>query len=237
MFGTIGGPQGIGGPLSPDSIGGESFIRHVGNDKLIFDFHEGSGTTIHDKSHCGNDGTFGAGVAAPTWKRNSLYFDGGDYVNCGSSLALTKITVEACINFGVVNAYQYVASEDDNPSDVNRNWLFGLTNAGKFRISIFVSSVQKNKLEASTRTAGVNYHLIGTANGTNIRVFINGADDGNPTTYSGDIDTNTVNLWLGQNIAGNNPFTGYLLNARIYNRALSGIEIQQNYLVNKFSNN
>ena len=80
MFGQIGGQQGTGGVI-PNSTGGENFIRHIGNDKLIFDFHEGSGTTVRDKSHNNNDGVFGAGAAAPTWKRNSLYFDGGGYVD------------------------------------------------------------------------------------------------------------------------------------------------------------
>ncbi len=55
---SIGGLNAIGVPLSHNAIGGEPFIRHIGNDKLIFDFKEGSGTTIKDKSHCGNDGTF-----------------------------------------------------------------------------------------------------------------------------------------------------------------------------------
>lgn len=55
---SIGGQCGIGIPLPNNQIGGENFIRHIGNDKLIFDFKEGSGTTVRDKSHCGNDGVF-----------------------------------------------------------------------------------------------------------------------------------------------------------------------------------
>ncbi len=32
MFNQIGGLNSIGSPLSPDQIGGEDFIRHIGND-------------------------------------------------------------------------------------------------------------------------------------------------------------------------------------------------------------
>ena len=77
---SIGGNQGVGGPIPRNAIGGENFIRHIGNDKLIYDFKSGNGTTVKDRSREGNDGTFGAGAAAPTWKRNALYFDGGDDV-------------------------------------------------------------------------------------------------------------------------------------------------------------
>ncbi len=58
---SIGNGRGIGGALR-HALQGENFIRHIGNDKVIFDFHEGSGTTVKDKSHCGNDGAFPSGI-------------------------------------------------------------------------------------------------------------------------------------------------------------------------------
>ena len=104
MFGQIGGLNAIGAPLLDNQIGGESFIRHIGNDKLLFDFHEGSGTTVHDKSHNNNNGTLGAGDAAPTWKRNSLYFDGGDYVDLtGISHGISTGEFTLCFSMNRLN--------------------------------------------------------------------------------------------------------------------------------------
>lgn len=146
MFNQIGGLNAIGSPLPPDQIGGESFIRHIGNDKLIFDFHEGSGTTVHDKSGNGNDGTFGAGVKAPTWKRNSLYFDGGDYID----LAANFLAQADFINGGsVLVICKFSSGAIAKVIDIEGAWIFHFNTSGNICSSIDGSSGLPSSISSS----------------------------------------------------------------------------------------
>lgn len=55
----------------------------------IYLFNEGSGTTLRDFSGNANDGTLGAGAAAPTWGPTGLTFDGDAYVDLGNVIGTT----------------------------------------------------------------------------------------------------------------------------------------------------
>lgn len=67
---------------------------------------EGAGTRVNDLSKYANNGVFGAGAAAPSWVTGreglpSPSFDGGDYINCGSTASLNivgAITISVQVN-------------------------------------------------------------------------------------------------------------------------------------------
>ena len=228
MFGSIGGAQGVGGPLH-NSIGGEDFIRHIGNDKLIYDFKEGSGTTVHDKSHCGNDGTFGAGAAVPTWKRNSLYFDGGDYVD------LTGIT------HGIsTGAFSFVINVSDWNADAmilyQSSQNIPIQNTSD-KIRFFISGHRYVSLAGLSTTSPV-FAIITRDGSGNLECYLNNKIQKQAQTDAGTIAyAGSAAVSMGSNTAHDDFFLlGTMYSFRILNKGLSGIECQQEYLVNKFSN-
>ena len=228
MFNQIGGLNAIGAPLSPNQIGGESFIRHIGNDKLIFDFHEGSGTKVYDKSHCGNNGTFAAGAAAPTWQRNSLYFDGGDFIDLGSThtLAVAKSTFLVQIKPTVLSGYHIIYLLDSTPKFY--------INVSSYK-SLFYNA-QNNPEGDTAFVANVSEHRGITHDGANTKFYLNGCPDG--------IIANTVAVSttasqgnIGGDTGGTQNLIGIMYSFRVLDYALSQIEIQQEYLANKFRGN
>ena len=233
----IGSVFGKGAPLS-EGKGADSFPRYIG-DRLILDFHEGAGTTVRDLSGSGNNGTFGAGNAAPTWKRNSLYFGGDDYiglaqnflaksdfVNGGSVLVLCK--------FSTVSASAKII-------DIEGAWIFSLTASGILRADIDGSSTLPSSMSSSDYDDN-NYHCIivtwDKETSATVKNIIDGVEDGSSTQNLYNIDdlTNRVSAIGSMYGGGQRFYIGFIKMVRILNKCLSGIECQQEYLCNKWRN-
>ena len=233
MFGSIGGAQGIGGPLH-NSIGGESFIRHIGNDKLIYDFKEGSGTTVRDKSHNNNNGTFGAGAAAPTWKRNSLYFDGGDTFRCLTLLDVFPEEITLSIFYKVVaksgsNAQLFTKT---NISGQDRFfWSIKDDNTMVFDFEEHDNGYSSRSIFSDWTIDSWENRYITWDNTNGLLSYKNGAIDG---ASSGDTvllaDGTSSDLYIYF-------LVGLIKEVRIWFKTLSQIEIQQNFLASKFRGN
>ena len=217
---SIGNGHGIGGCLR-HVLQGESFIRHIGNDKLIFDFKSGNGTTVKDRSREGNDGTLGAGAAAPTWKRNSLYFDGGDYVDLtGISHGISSGEFTICLKIDKIDSGKTFFRQISNIIYVMLLLLAARTYFGAWRIlsdDITVSPI----IIQITRDNSGNLECY-----TNAEIGNKGLSDGGDITYDG---SSAVRLCP--------DYAGTIYSFRILNKCLSEIEAQNEYLVNKFSNN
>ena len=231
MFGSMGGNSGIGGPISPNQIGGESFIRHVSNDKLIFDFKEGSGTTVRDKSHNNNDGTLGAGVAAPTWKRNSLYFDGGDELTTtipNANLTSGTISIGLRPNDNITTNQRVFYSASETRTEIMYNddgtFSFSNNNAGWTE----VNSIKDDF------SLGVKYLFLLNWNGVKNNIYINGVFDNSVNDDAGEVDLGIIQIGHRLTQA---YFTGTMYSLRILNKGLSGVEAQQEYLSQKFRGN
>ncbi|MEO1145456.1 MAG: LamG domain-containing protein [Cyanobacteria bacterium J06638_22] len=69
-------------------------------------------------------------------------------------------------------------------------------------------------------------HVVGTYDGTYIRVYINGELKAE-TLYQGGIDLTTSELWIGNNRENSRPFAGSLKDIQLWQRALTDEEIQQ----------
>ena len=239
MFGQIGGQCGIGGVISPNQIGGESFIRHIGNDKLIYDFRSGNGTVVKDRSREGNDGTLGAGAAAPTWVRNGLYFDGGDYVDCGDNVSLDitgKITMEIVFSVTSISAHTHLMGRNLGGSVANY-YLYIHGTSKRIYTVVNISDVGKASFSGASST-DIWYHYFGVYDGANLFHYIDAILGSSISATTGAIDNDDVNFSIGAMEDGiDRHLTGYIKSVRVYDKVLSQIEIQQNYLANKFRGN
>lgn len=235
MFNSIGSQHGIGAPLGIDGIGGENFIRHIGNDKLIYDFKEGSGTTVRDKSHCGNDGTL-TNTGDLTWLRNEIVFGGTNgHINCGhdSSFDITdNITVEVHVKSITNNKCGLISKREEGVDDV---WSIYVDNEDKILNSIWTISGRQD-FDITSSTIKNGDIITFTYNLALGKSYINHILE-KSTAITGAILTGASDVIVGLALNTTLCFAGVMCMVRVISKTLSQIEIQQNYLANKFGGN
>jgi hypothetical protein len=197
--------------------------------------YPGSGSTWYDLSGNGNNGNIENGVII---SNGYASYDGSNdgvdipRVYPGSLSITSNVTLEAFINYSI--------------SANNTGWMIVIDDMGNSpytSYSLWISSNTPNKLLASYDSNNWKYstgsippnewnHIALSKNGASGKFYINGQDAGS-ITY-----TNLVNFTLetttGTGIGRHKNNTGYPFNgkiafAKVYNRALSDQEIQQNY--------
>jgi hypothetical protein len=193
-------------------------------------FNDATGITARDASGNGNTGTL---VNGPTWTTGkiggALLFDGSnDRVRVSDSNSLdlkTASTFEAWVFPTVapsgwrtilqkeVDAYFFTAS-GGGPG--NRPAIGGTFTGA---CCTFVSST--SALPVNTWT-----HVAATYDGTRIRFYVGGVLVASQAA-SGSYQVNTSPLWIGGNAVYGEHFKGKLDDVRVYSRALTPAEIQQ----------
>lgn len=73
------------------------------------------------------------------------------------------------------------------------------------------------------------YHVVGTYDGSLLKLFINGVSQGTPTSYTGTPTTSNGGIRIGRRWDNPDYFTGHLSSIKLYNRALTDAEIRQNF--------
>jgi hypothetical protein len=213
-----------------------------------WNFEEGSGQTIYDRSGNGNAGTLGAsssvGTDDPTFglghdangeTGTGVNMDGvDDYVNAGNGSSLginNEITISVWINpsslkSGVYNPFVAKAGSTLGFA----LWTYGATNPESY---VGNGSAWTGHLTSSTPLSLNQWnHLVVTWSvENNIGImYLNGIKTGS-TTVSAWSNASGVNLSFGRSgaYAGTNTFDGSMDEVRIYNRAISANEVNLLY--------
>jgi hypothetical protein len=188
--------------------------------------YPGSGTTWFDVSG-NNNGTLINGTGYSNINGGTWTFDGvDDGINIGTLTPTGGATFEAWIN---------ITSGNSNYGAIFTNWG---SSADAFFIGTFPSSnyiqVYFNGFlifEVLNLPFNTWILLTVTNNGSNVSAYVNGILT---NTASGTLVSATGVTSIGYDVNRTNyPFKGNISNAKIYNRALSAAEIQQNYTVTK----
>ncbi len=190
-------------------------------------FNEKSGTVANDSSRYHNTGTL---VGSPKWGEKGIIFDGvDDYIDCGNGNNLNLISTLT------LSVWVYASSSESGY--ILGKTATGLSNSGYgiyyIGSSSFMSSIATNPQITSTQFNIFNqwFHAVFTFDGTNGTWFKNGIIANTPTATS--IPTTpTTNLYLGSRQNGTGAsiyFAGSMDDVRIYNRALSQLEIKRLY--------
>ena len=196
--------------------------------------YPGSGTSWSDLSGQGNNGTLTNGPTYSSDNGGAIVFDGSnDYVSI-SNMGLSSNTLEGWIKsydgnqgggtdiVSVLGKYSIIAAEK-----YTYIGFFGgdLT----FRIDKGVRSSSHLNVHTVSYTANQWYHVALTYNSSNgsAVAYINGSNVGSTTAATGIVFDNTPNSIAR---AGNgNHFNGAVSVTKIYNKALTATEVQQNY--------
>lgn len=181
----------------------------------------------------GNNGELVNGVRESASNLGFLSFDGvDDYVDCGNTSSLsaiggtTNITVSGWVSYtaygGGGQPYSVITVKG-NP------WTWLLENpSNTFRFRITAGGSDVNVADTSTHSLNTWYNVVGTYDGSNMRVYVNGVLK-NTKAQTGTLATNSVTAKIGTYQGTNYNFTGRISNISIYNRALTSEEIKQNY--------
>ena len=194
-------------------------------------FDEGKGETVTDSSDNGLDGKIARGK--PKWVTGkfggAMEFGGADMVTVDDdpALDLEDFTLAAWVNIPKISgAWQIIASKE-NRNPTGRNYgLFGNINNGTVHYSFTTNAGWKSFNAATAVTDGDWHHVAGTYDGSDFKLYLNGAVDGE--TAPGTKPDNHDNfLFIGGCDIGNYWMTGTIDEVVIYNRALSEQEINE----------
>jgi hypothetical protein len=204
---------------------------------LAYSFDEGSGATIHDSSGKVNRGS----VIAGTWTvsghtGSSLSYDGsGDYVQTPSSATINiagkGLTVEMWANITAGSAIDYVL--------LAKPWVNGTTASPTYQYGVEYDANGAHTIDfyfgdtIGTRhgpysmvpTTGAWTHLAYTFDGTTVKGYLDGVLK-IAAPVDADIQARTSNLLIGVDAAHQQGFKGKLDDVRLYNRALTQLEVQ-----------
>lgn len=195
--------------------------------------YPGSGTSVIDISSTGNNGTLLNGVAYSTNNNGYFSFDGtNDTIDCGPATqigsSLTGLTVSAWINTN--SASSQCILENGTTYTTNTFYLFQ-ENQSYFTFEVYGGAYD---VVYANYVYQLNtwYNLVGVwSSGSPVDMYTNGVVTNG--TRGGSTRTTLINgntnLFVGTRAGTQYPFSGNIGDVKIYNRALSAAEIQQNF--------
>ncbi len=172
-------------------------------------------------------------VTGALWTPQGRSFDGADdYINAGNDASLDitdAITIEAWFTAGGQGqaGYGRLISKEGSVFFLN------FTSANILTCVIKDSGGTSHSIGVEV-TYNVWHHIILAYNGALQTVDLDGEQFGTPASWVGDINTDTSNIVIGNREANDRSWDGLIGEVRIYNRMLTPLEIQHNYLATKW---
>jgi hypothetical protein len=206
-----------------------------------------SGTSgeVIDSSGSGNHGTAKNGAAttsspAKFGNAGSFTHASNQYVDCGHDASLfpsAQITIAAWVYPLALNINQVVGGVWDSGAN-NNNACTLLVGQDISNAKLEFVIQQSNNTHVTfaptsnvTLTANTWQHVAGVADGSVLRLYLNGVDCGSTASYNGTLKGFTsTNFWIGHlSGAATYGWGGGLNDFRVYNRGLSASELLQLY--------
>lgn len=205
-------------------------------------FDETSGTTAADSSGSSHPGTI---AGTPTLNQATVMPAGtGSYqlnttakrvvVANGAWMNTPAFTIEAWIFIQTLGtSYQAIANRDGGSGTLARGWNLYVTNK---KLNAFVGNsgfVPTDHVGTTTLVASTAYHTVMTSDGTSVKLYLNGAQEG--STVTSDAYANSGNpIEIGASLSGT-PSThsfslaGLVDHVAYYGTALSAARIAAHY--------
>ena len=209
-----------------------------------WDFEEGSGQTVKDKSGNGNDGTLGSSSSAdsadPVFGPGhdssgeggaGLQFDGrDDYANLGHGSNLTSnsgFTYSFWMKWSGANRGGYGGLVEYLNRGIQNSRILMVDSSSKIIVQDPAGTPLTSKY---TFSKDAFYHIVLTWDGTLPYLYVNGNLDatGSAASFTSAV-SNDIKIGVGADWSPTYYFNGSIDEVRIYNRALSEDEIRQLY--------
>lgn len=206
--------------------GGTTYSSEVLADSPLGYWRQGdpSGTAMTDSSGNARGGTYsgtvtlGAGSLLTGDADTSADFGGGrSTVSNAAWMNTTTVVIEAVIRPDTVPGagnYAFIASRENNGT-TGPFWF--VLHSGKLEFACWTggSSSPTELMGATTLSAATTYHVAGYYDGTDMKVYIDGTEDGT-VGKTGNLNSNAQDLILGNWSAANLPFDGRIDEVALY---------------------
>jgi hypothetical protein len=169
-------------------------------------------------------------------------FDGtNDYIDITSLAPLadtSAVTMEAWVNVDdIVNTYQVIGTWERTTN----HWQFTYSGDTNYGLSLGVAGSSDSVGTASDLTSGMNswQHVVATWNGGSLStlsdwaIYVNGVAQTIQLTGSTGTAGNDSYIGTRQGLAASNMLDGSMGEIRYYSRALTEIEVEQNFLATR----
>lgn len=189
--------------------------------------YPGTGNTIYDLSGFGNTGSLVNGPTFSSTNGGNISFDNvNDYISFGTSSSVkpTQLTLACFFKINAINAPNVIVGKQGTGLGAASYAL--VVQNGNLNFRIESGGIQDASYTFSN-TSTYNY-AVGTYDGSALKLYLNGALVGTATTTVSIVYSDSYPLLIGYyaNAFATNMNVGSL---KLYNRALSAIEIMQNF--------
>lgn len=206
-----------------------------------WNFDEGSGAIAHDVSGHGNDGTL---AGATEWTQgyfgSALSFDGGSAevrLNGGVSALepAAAVSVAAWVQAkGPAGHYKYILSKGASSCKAASYGLYTGADGGlQFYVSQHGAASYTTSPDAGTGIWDGGWHfVVGTYDGSSVRLYVDGKQVGHGSPLSGSIDYHYPDndLFIGHyNQCPALNFEGLIDEIQVLNRAMTPVEVANSY--------
>ena len=197
--------------------------------------NEGSGTSAADSAGS-NTGTLTNG---PTWTTGAhagsgaVALDGGnDHITMGTTSAaegVSALTVSlwAKTSHSSSSAHYLVAQYGSGNDTFKIEWDTG--EDIRFDVKNAAQTEGTGEYVGTFMTDSLWHHIVGTYDGTNVRVYVDGVVGGSVGSLSGLTSTSSLAFTVGAENGGSKFWEGPVDDLRIYSRALSQLDVTDLY--------
>lgn len=206
------------------AAGGSSTPEMIGNWRL----DESSGTTAADSSTYGQNGTVSGGT---NWTTRCSGVGAFDFNGSSNYISIPNASQLQPTSALTIAAWIYGDSWDSG-SNVNVILRKGEGNPNNYQLAIADGQValylddndDQGIRGNSVLATGQWYHVAATWDGSTVKIYVNGQLDNTPTSYTGNIGTDTRPVYIGGR-SGTDYFDGLIQDVRFYNYAFGDTEI------------
>ena len=196
--------------------------------------YPGSGNVWRDLSGNGNNGTLTNGPTFSSANAGSLVFDGvDDGINIAHNSVIdirNQITIE-CLFY--LNTFTAGGPVTDGVTLIIKSYSYYMTISSSGKIDTYFYGIGISNYVSSNSSVNLNQwtHAVVTFNGSTINWYINGVIDKSLSQIGTIIPQRNGDLCIGRELFENygRGMSGRISNTKLYNRALSTQEVQQNF--------
>jgi hypothetical protein len=217
------------------------FGAPIVTDSLVFDIdannivsYPKSGTSTYNLTGSGATGTLTNGTSFNISNGGSFMFDGtNDYIVFPNDTNLDSqaITMESWSNISTLFQNGFLFEK----GTVNTQYSNFFNSDGTFYFRTMGLSIQDLTFYCPSYISPNTWNHIVCTYGNGIKtIYVNGIQVVQQTGITGTIPTSTAGLFIGQHGSGGYLLNGKIANSKVYNRALTAGEVQQNYQAEQY---
>jgi hypothetical protein len=191
--------------------------------------------THHDSTSNNNNGQANGNLNMNVTGRidGADSFDGvSAYINCGDSPTLkgmTGLTVEAWVRPNAVRESGIVAKWNSWAPGAGGSYILWQSGTGSVGWGVITETSTAYLYDTPMLQPGEWYHLVGTYDGSQIKLYINGTQAGTPTSITGRIASNTYPCYIGR-------YTTPFMNGTIDEVRISNVSRSADWIRTEYNN-